>query len=155
MLIRQIRFARLAAAFIHDHLALELLPEQLAREDGMGTDIFIVVLFRAKSPKLNAELVNRINASARMYVSQTVWRVSLSEALFPFYSLVGYYNICYNNGLHGTHAVKFSFHSGLGMLTSDPEQGEPASRIAVSNWQVDPERDMKIVREVIEDVISK
>ena len=40
--------------------------------------------------------------------------------------------------------MKFGFYSGLGMLTSDPEQDEPASRIAVSNWQVDPERDMKI-----------
>ena len=84
MLIRQIRFARLAAAFIHDHPALELLPEQLAREDGIGTEIFIVVLFRAKNPKLNAELVGRINASARMYISGTVWRVSLCKALCSF-----------------------------------------------------------------------
>lgn len=102
MLIRQIRFSRLAAAFIHDHPALNLLPEQLAREDGIGTETFIVVLFRAKDPKLNAELVGRINASARMYVSGTVWRVSLSDGFIPFYNLAGYYEICYNNGLHET-----------------------------------------------------
>lgn len=84
MLIRQIRFARLAAAFIHDHPALELLPKQLARGDSIGKDIFVVVLFRAKNPKLNAELVGRINASTRIYVSGTVWRVSLVEAFIPF-----------------------------------------------------------------------
>ena len=31
----------------------------------------------------------------------------------------------------------------------------PASRIAVSNWQVDPDRDLKIVRTVLENVISE
>ena len=31
----------------------------------------------------------------------------------------------------------------------------PASRIAVSNWQVDPDRDLKIVRTVLENVVSE
>lgn len=31
----------------------------------------------------------------------------------------------------------------------------PASRIAVSNWQVDPDRDFKIVRAVLENVVSE
>ena len=31
--------------------------------------------------------------------------------------------------------------------------GKPAARVAVSNWQVDPERDMKIFREVMEGVL--
>ena len=33
--------------------------------------------------------------------------------------------------------------------------GSPASRIAVSNWQVDPDRDMDIVRTVLEHVLSE
>lgn len=33
--------------------------------------------------------------------------------------------------------------------------GQPASRIAVSNWQVDVERDLKIVREVLEQVATE
>ena len=33
--------------------------------------------------------------------------------------------------------------------------GSPASRIAVSNWQVDPDRDVEIVRTVLEDVLSE
>lgn len=31
----------------------------------------------------------------------------------------------------------------------------PASRVAVSNWQVDPDRDLKIVRTVLENVVSE
>ena len=31
----------------------------------------------------------------------------------------------------------------------------PASRIAVSNWQVDPDRDLKIVKTVLENVVSE
>ena len=33
--------------------------------------------------------------------------------------------------------------------------GSPASRIAVSNWQVDPARDLEIVTAVLQDVLSK
>lgn len=32
--------------------------------------------------------------------------------------------------------------------------GRPASRIAVSNWQADPDRDVNVVQSVIEDVLS-
>lgn len=106
MLIRQIHFARVVATFIHHHPALELLPEHIAQGNGAGKEIFVIVLFRAKDPGLNAELVSRINASAQIYVSGTMWG------------------------------------------------GKPASRIAVSNWQVDPQRDLGRVRGVIEGVLS-
>lgn len=33
-------------------------------------------------------------------------------------------------------------------------EGFPASRIAVSNWQADPVRDMRIIQSVIEDVLD-
>jgi len=32
--------------------------------------------------------------------------------------------------------------------------GEPASRIAVSNWQIDPERDLKVVKGVLESILD-
>ena len=31
--------------------------------------------------------------------------------------------------------------------------GKPAARVAVSNWQVDPERDIKVFQEVMQDVL--
>ena len=104
--MRQIQFARSVATIIHEHPALVLLPEHLAQDEGIRKKVFIIVLFRAKDPNLNAELVGRINASAEMYVSGTVW------------------------------------------------QDKPASRIAVSNWQVDPGRDIEIVRKVLDGVVS-
>lgn len=107
MLKRQIRFARAVATYFYKHHAFELLPESVfTSEDRIRQAIFIIVLFRAKDSGLNSELVKRINASSKMYVSGTSW------------------------------------------------DGLPASRIAVSNWQVNPERDIMIVKTVLEDVLS-
>ena len=104
MLIRQVRFARSVAAFVNEHPAFELLPRPVASSHGKY--IFIIVLFRAVDAALNHELVKRINASRRIYVSGTAWH------------------------------------------------GESASRIAVSNWQVDVERDSRTVRDVLEQIAS-
>ena len=102
MLVRQVRFARSIAAFIEEHSAFELLPSTMPRST--ARNIFMIVLFKAKDAALNDELVKRINATSRMYVSGTSWL------------------------------------------------GRPASRIAVSNWQIDEERDIKVVRGVLEEV---
>lgn len=106
MLQRQIHTARAVAAFILEHPNFELLPESIDCKDRIDQDIFIIVLFKAKNPELNIDLVRRINASNKMYVSGTKWR------------------------------------------------GQPASRIAVANWQVDPARDLKLVKSVFECVLS-
>ena len=106
MLQRQIRLARAAAAFILEHAAFELLPERLDHTEKIDQDVYIIVLFRAKDAELNSDLVRRINASNRMYVSGTEW------------------------------------------------DGRPASRIAVANWQVDPVRDLGVIRGVLEAVVG-
>ena len=106
MLERQIRFARLVAAYLFDHEAFDLLPKQIfTNRDDVHQHVFIIVLFRAKSQVLNETLVEKINATSRMYVSGTVW------------------------------------------------EGCTASRIAVSNWQVQPNRDVVIVKNVLEDIL--
>ena len=108
MLKRQIRFARAVAAYLFHHAGFELLPRNVY-SDRASIDkyIFMIVLFKAKNRALNETLVERINASRKMYVSGTVWDCS------------------------------------------------PASRIAVSNWQVEPERDLGIVRTVFEGLWSE
>lgn len=107
MLKRQIRFARAVAAYLFDHADFELLPKDLfSDKTSIDENIFIIVLFKAKNKALNDTLVERINASSKMYVSGTMW------------------DNC------------------------------PASRIAVSNWQVDPDRDLNVVRTVLENVLS-
>ena len=108
MLKRQIRFARGVAAYLYDHADFELLPKDVYLDRAaIDLKIYIIVLFRAKNKALNDTLVERINASSKVYVSGTVW------------------DNC------------------------------PASRIAVSNWQVELERDLKIVRIVLENVVSE
>ena len=102
MVTRQVRLARSVASFLLSHPAFELLPKATSRPS--SSSIFIVVLFRAKNDALNRELVQRINASSRMYVSGTVW------------------------------------------------QGQPASRIAIANWQVDVERDIANIKAVLQNV---
>ena len=104
MVTRQVRLARSVASFLHCHSAFELLPKATSRPSGNST--FIIVLFRAKDDALNRELVQRINASSRLYVSGTVW------------------------------------------------QGQPASRIAVANWQVDVERDLATIKAVLQAIAS-
>ena len=108
MLKRQIRFARAVAAYLFDHAHFELLPKDVFSDRAsIDKNVYIIVLFKAKNEALNNTLVERINASSKMFVSGTVW------------------DNC------------------------------PASRIAVSNWQVDPHRDLNVVRTVLEKVSSE
>lgn len=106
MLERQVRFTQALAAYIDAHESFEVLPEELRGSPELMEQIFIIVLFRAKDADLNSQMVSRINATSKMYVSGTVW-----------------------NGL-------------------------PASRIAVSNWQIDHERDLALVEAVLEGVVK-
>lgn len=100
MLERQIRLARAIASFIRGSPDLELLPEGI-RED----EIYVIVLFRAKDAKLNAELVARINATRKIYVSGTQWA------------------------------------------------SQPAARFAIANWMVKVERDINLIKDVLQEVV--
>lgn len=100
MLERQIRLARAIASFINSSLDFDLLPEGI-KED----KIYIIVLFRAKDVKLNAELVQRINAIRKIYVSGTQW------------------------------------------------DSQPAARFAIANWMVNVERDIKLIKDVLQEVV--
>ncbi|KAK5131383.1 hypothetical protein LTR08_000986 [Meristemomyces frigidus] len=104
MLERQIHLARGIAKLILDNGEFELLPTPAGSDtspDAQLSQIYIIVLFRAKDGALNNELVRRINATRKLYVSGTQW------------------------------------------------DGKPAARFAVANWQVDVERDLRIVEEVL------
>lgn len=104
MLERQIRLSRAIAGLILDHPAYELLPRSSATRAEILDEIYIIVIFRARDGQLNRELVGRINATSKIYVSGTSW------------------------------------------------DGAPACRFAVSNWQVDVDRDVAIIREVLDRV---
>jgi hypothetical protein len=107
MLERQIGLSRAIAKLIIEHPHLELLPQSTNSLEERLSRIFIIVLFRAKDMQLNAQLVQKINASRHIFVSGTSW------------------------------------------------EGKPACRFAVSNWQVKIERDLDIIKEVLNGVSSK
>ncbi len=69
MLSRMVLLAREIAAFVRDSEHYEWLP----REDASLESTFIIVLFRAKDAALNEVLVDRINATGKMFVSGTTW----------------------------------------------------------------------------------
>ena len=69
MLSRMALLAREIAAFVRDSRDYEWLP----REDASLKSTFIVVLFRARDAALNEVLVDRINATGKMFVSGTKW----------------------------------------------------------------------------------
>lgn len=69
MLSRMVLLAREIAAFVRDSEHYEWLPS----EEASLESTFIVVLFRAKEAALNEVLVDRINASGRMFASGTKW----------------------------------------------------------------------------------
>jgi glutamate/tyrosine decarboxylase-like PLP-dependent enzyme len=73
MLERQIGVARGIAEFILESEDFELLPKLPGDKDAVPGNIFIIVLLRAKDEDLNKELVDRIKADRRIYVSGTVW----------------------------------------------------------------------------------
>lgn len=99
MIERQVTLARGIAAYISNSAKYELLPDGVALEE-----VYIIVLFRAREEAVNRELVQRVNASRRVYVSGTQW------------------------------------------------EGRPAARFAVASWMVDVERDLEVVRGVLEEV---
>ncbi|OJD15449.1 hypothetical protein AJ78_04290 [Emergomyces pasteurianus Ep9510] len=72
MLARQIRLARSVAGWLFEHPAYEVLPHNPEKE-GLLQDTFIIVLFRAKDENVNRVLVNKINATSKIYVSGTNW----------------------------------------------------------------------------------
>ncbi|KAL2159716.1 hypothetical protein VTH06DRAFT_2285 [Thermothelomyces fergusii] len=69
MLSRMVLLAREIAAFVRDSEHYEWLPS----EEAPLESTYMVVLFRARDPRLNEVLVDRINASGRMFVSGTRW----------------------------------------------------------------------------------
>ena len=107
MLVRQVRLARRVAAFVFDHGGYDLLPGAGQESEEVAVArTFMIVLFRARDESVNAELVKRVNATGRIYVSGTMW------------------------------------------------EGRPAARIAVSNWRVDVERDVRVVQGVLSAVLE-
>ncbi|KAK4497000.1 hypothetical protein PRZ48_011449 [Zasmidium cellare] len=110
ILHRQIDLSRAIANFISQTPGYELLPRlppsfDKPKEQGLSR-IYMVVLFRATDDSLNRELVKRINATRKIFVSGTQW------------------------------------------------DGQPAARFAVSNWQVDVERDLELIKSVLTEVLS-
>lgn len=67
MLEQQIALARRIAEYLRDSPAYDLLPCNTV------SDVFVIVLFRAKDEKLNKDLVKKINGSRKVYVSGTMW----------------------------------------------------------------------------------
>ncbi|OIW29043.1 PLP-dependent transferase [Coniochaeta ligniaria NRRL 30616] len=70
MVVRMAGLARRVAEFVRDSPDYDWLPDESASLEST----FIIVLFRAKDRAVNEELVKRINASGRMYVSGTAWK---------------------------------------------------------------------------------
>jgi hypothetical protein len=85
MFARQVRLARGVAKFLDESDGYEILPKQQAARPTKAPaevspehgekylDTHIIILFRARDEKINAELVNSINATRKMYVSGTKW----------------------------------------------------------------------------------
>jgi glutamate/tyrosine decarboxylase-like PLP-dependent enzyme len=121
MFAKQVRLARGIARFLNnipDYILLAQEPHGMSTsgEESIANpnttseaaefpNTHIVVLFRAKNDTINADLVQRINGTRKMYVSGTKW------------------------------------------------DGKPACRIAVSTWKVDVERDVKLVTDVLQQVL--
>jgi glutamate/tyrosine decarboxylase-like PLP-dependent enzyme len=71
MFARQVRLARAVSRFLKSSDDYELLPSSSKEEHLENTHI--VVIFRARDEKKNAELVKNINATRKIYVSGTKW----------------------------------------------------------------------------------
>jgi glutamate/tyrosine decarboxylase-like PLP-dependent enzyme len=69
MLSRMVLLAREIAAFVRDSEHYVWLPS----EDASLESTYIIVLFRARDAALNEVLVDRINATGKMFVSGTKW----------------------------------------------------------------------------------
>ncbi|KAL4895099.1 pyridoxal phosphate-dependent transferase [Aspergillus ambiguus] len=73
VLERQIRLARMVAAWLFDHPAYNVLPESLSKEQ-LSEQTYMSVLFSAKEDELNKYLAKNINDTAKMFVSGTSWQ---------------------------------------------------------------------------------
>lgn len=73
MLERQVDLARGIAGYLLDSEDFELLPKFEGGKQEIVDNIYIIVLFRAKDEELNKELVDRIKATRKIYVSGTAW----------------------------------------------------------------------------------
>ncbi|KAF1950320.1 PLP-dependent transferase [Byssothecium circinans] len=73
MLERQIALSRAVAGYLEDSDDLELLAKVGNTREEVISNVYIIVLFGAKDDALNQELVERINATKKIYVSGTAW----------------------------------------------------------------------------------
>ncbi|KAI4662169.1 uncharacterized protein J4E79_004456 [Alternaria viburni] len=106
MLERQIELSRGIARYILETDGYELLPQHDTPQEDVVNSIYIIVLFRATDEALNNQLVNKIKATRKIYVSGTAW------------------------------------------------DGKPACRFAVSNWMTNAERDLPIIKQVLQAILS-
>ncbi|KAJ4990784.1 pyridoxal-dependent decarboxylase [Stagonosporopsis vannaccii] len=104
MLERQIALSRGIAEYILESDSFELLPRFHDNKNETVNNVYIIVLFRAKDENLNNQLVAKIKAGRKIYVSGTNW------------------------------------------------EGKPACRFAVSNWMVDVDRDLPVIKQVLQDI---
>ncbi|CZT00757.1 related to L-2,4-diaminobutyrate decarboxylase [Rhynchosporium agropyri] len=72
MFARQVRLAREVSKFLTESNDFELLATQPS-QSGNFDDVHIIVIFKAKNERFNVDLVKRINATRKMYVSATKW----------------------------------------------------------------------------------
>jgi hypothetical protein len=61
------------AKFLHGSKGYELLPKSALSPEAVFGGTHIIVIFRARDDTINNELVKRINATRKMYVSGTKW----------------------------------------------------------------------------------
>lgn len=73
MLERQVDLSRGIARYILESDGYELLPKSSACHEDILKGIYIIVLFRAVDEELNKQLVNKIKATRKIYVSGTAW----------------------------------------------------------------------------------
>jgi glutamate/tyrosine decarboxylase-like PLP-dependent enzyme len=73
VLERQIELSRGIARYIIESEEYELLPRIEGPTEEILSSIYIIVLFRAKDETLNKQLVEKIKASRKVYVSGTAW----------------------------------------------------------------------------------
>lgn len=73
MLERQVSLSRNIAQFIMDTGEYELLPRPEGNAGEIMGRVYIIVLFKAVDERLNEQLVAKIKASGKIYVSGTSW----------------------------------------------------------------------------------
>lgn len=74
MIVRQVRFARCIAEYLFASDDFDLLPQAETTGSARFAEIYMIVLFRAKSDGINNALANRINEQRRIFCSGTKWQ---------------------------------------------------------------------------------